>query len=786
MGILSRKKSSKKNLEAANDDSANAPSENALPCEKEKAAAKIVIADPKVVVASDYKPCIKKRLKVLVSAVCEEDLSRDIGFDGKGTVSCNGEAKKSVRFYAAATGGEPIKLPLKLTGAELSSGKPLYIEGVKGSKSLENLELKLKIKKSGAKLVGSPATAKEKFTCVSAVLNYTPPSFKSELETKDKEEQGVALLVHRERSPRAAGDLQLVLRPKDFTCKIKLRQKTDVAKIYETDSSGTRVELTLPKTYKHTDLDKGVRALVLEGKTQSPSFLDSNYEIDIEDLQDAVDGLPVTIFDFTVEDGSKPAPFLIPVKNALTTTPATYKQKIKLLPDVSSATYKWSSPATKYTLSEDTRQTVLLTAKEAPSSTPRPEELKVIVKRNGKTDFPAFEEKIGVVEIKFKEHTDNAGGYDAYEVLNCKKQNGTSYTSDPTEKYDFVSVEKSNEGIIIAEYKGADKEDIFFTSKDEAIGQPKRESPTTSSPWDMKLDAKATDKAETLLYGRICDKEGPIAAQIGMVVLQKASYEAEFFKVEDSANAQTTLSHQGITGATITEGLKNSFKSGIAALTVSGGASVTDIDYDTGTGCTQNGKLDMEPGVTSAEQTKIKTGCVSTKSRIIYVHDLRWSYYFRVNAAVGDTVIKIKAYSSAYLGYVGVGNQYTLEDTNGIKESVTISAVDTATGDVTITSALGNAFTTANKAALIWPLGGLSGNPAWVQDSSTADKVIEVIGHELGHELGKFKDICETANLMYGVNSRTSMRLRHRPLDSLYPGGAAEKQWLKLPRPSTP
>lgn len=783
MGLFSKNKKSKKNLQAANDDSANAPSENTLPCQKEKAAAKVVISDPKVVVASDYKPCIKKRLKVMLSAVCEKDLTRAVGFDGKGTVSCNGSAKKSVQFYAAATGGEPLKLPLKLTGAELDSGKALYIEGVKASKALENLELTLKIKKSGAKLVGSPSTVKGKFTCVSVLLNYTPPSFKSELKTKDKEEQGVALLVHRQRSPRAVGDLKLVLQPKDFACKIKLRQKKDVAKIYETDSSGTRVELTLPKTYKHTDLDGGIQALILEGKTQSPSFLDGNYEIDIDDLQEKADGLPVTIFDFTVEDGSKPAPFLIPVKNALTTAPETYKQKIKLLPDVSSATYSWTSPATKYDLSDDTKQTVLLTAKENPSETPRPEELKVIVKRSGKADLPPFEEKIGVVEIKFKEHADNPGGYDAYEVLNCKRQNGTSYTSDPTDKYDFVSVEKNSEGKIIAEYKGADKEDIFFTSKDEAIGKPKKESPTTSSPWDMELDAKNKDKDETLLYGRVCEKDGPIVSQIGMVVLKKASYEAEFFKVEDSANAQTTLSHQGITGATITTGLKNSFKSGIADLTVSGGASVTDIDYDTGTGCTQNGKLDMEPGVTSAEQTKIKTGCVSTKSRIIYVHDLRWSYYFRANGAVGDTVINIKAYNSAYLGYVGVGNQYTLEDTDGNSERVTISAVNTATGDVTITAALTHAFTTTKKAALIWPLGGLSGNPAWVQDSATADKVIEVIGHELGHELGKFKDICETANLMYGVNDRTSKRLRHRPLDSLYPGGSAEKQWLKLPRP---
>jgi len=60
--------------------------------------------------------------------------------------------------------------------------------------------------------------------------------------------------------------------------------------------------------------------------------------------------------------------------------------------------------------------------------------------------------------------------------------------------------------------------------------------------------------------------------------------------------------------------------------------------------------------------------------------------------------------------------------------------------------------------------------------------VIEVIGHELGHGVCGFLDICEKANLMYGVNSRTSMRLRHRPLDKLYSGAGTEKQWFTMNR----
>ena len=60
-----------------------------------------------------------------------------------------------------------------------------------------------------------------------------------------------------------------------------------------------------------------------------------------------------------------------------------------------------------------------------------------------------------------------------------------------------------------------------------------------------------------------------------------------------------------------------------------------------------------------------------------------------------------------------------------------------------------------------------------------------IIGHELGHELCDFLDICEKANLMYGVNDRTKLRLRHRKVKKLYPPGtgpAEEQQWDTMPR----
>ena len=69
---------------------------------------------------------------------------------------------------------------------------------------------------------------------------------------------------------------------------------------------------------------------------------------------------------------------------------------------------------------------------------------------------------------------------------------------------------------------------------------------------------------------------------------------------------------------------------------------------------------------------------------------------------------------------------------------VEIQAVNTSTGDVTIKTALTHAYTLAANAALIWPLGGLSGNPAWLQEGGGEAGLMDVVGHELGHQLFAF------------------------------------------------
>ncbi|MDH5257219.1 MAG: hypothetical protein OEX07_04405 [Gammaproteobacteria bacterium] len=682
-------------------------------------------------------------------------------------------------FDAATDGNEKQPLPLSIPVGPGKTLAPLYIEGAKVSDAVVDSGIKLKIKSSDDTVDGS------KLTILDVKIQICDDQ-KSALSPADKINPGRLLLKQDAKFNFLRAKLSVIKKPKDATCKIKLKSSNDKVKLFPAANEkhvDSETTVALPKEIDISDISDEAKGLEFwaEG-AELTSLGESVFEVDAIDVDDACDKVLISVAELRNGDDSDVAPWLLPVKNKITEPANTHINKIKLKHNFGAGSYAWDSSCTKVELADKTTDTVKLTSKEIPSSASKTEALKIIFTPSGKNAFAVCEHKFSVVKLEFIENASHPGGYDKYEILNCISQGGSAYTDDPTDKYDFISIEKSTDGKVDVKFEGAEPAELFFTSDDEAISKPKVETAASASPCTLEITGKAKDKDETILNARLMSKTGPIIAKLGTVVLKKATYQAELFRVQDSASAGTNVSH-ALTGAAATTGLANDFKGGISTLTISGAASVTNAAYDTSPGCTNNGKLDMEPGVTSIEQSKIIAACVSTKTRIIYVHELRWSYYLRADAAIGATTLKFKsAYAGAYIGYIGVNNRYKIEDSDGNTEIVKVTAVNKVTKEITIETATTKVFTAAKNAALIWPLGGLSGNPAWVQDSPTQDDVIEVIGHELGHQLCGFKDICEKANLMYGVNSRTSKRLRHRPIDRLYGGTGKEKQWLTMNR----
>jgi hypothetical protein len=182
----------------------------------------------------------------------------------------------------------------------------------------------------------------------------------------------------------------------------------------------------------------------------------------------------------------------------------------------------------------------------------------------------------------------------------------------------------------------------------------------------------------------------------------------------------------------------------------------------------KNGALDLELGTESVELKHLIAACQYKGTRVIHVHSLGWSYFLASDVGPSDTKIKLKSYGR-YLDFVGTNN-YVLEDTSGKSVTIKIKSVDRENATFELSQPLGVELKVANKAALLWPLGGLS-------------TLVGIVAHELGHSNAGLKDIAEISNIMHGV-AEGNERIRGRDLPLFYHPDKLENQWAKMPRRS--
>ena len=196
---------------------------------------------------------------------------------------------------------------------------------------------------------------------------------------------------------------------------------------------------------------------------------------------------------------------------------------------------------------------------------------------------------------------------------------------------------------------------------------------------------------------------------------------------------------------------------------------------------TGSGSLVLEAGRVSTGEQRVKDALTGTGKKIVIVKNLAWLFKLGTAAAIGDTTITMSSHLSAdYMAYITNGS-YQFGGP-GNYENVTVTATNTSTRVVTLSAALTKAHPTTE--GLWWPLGGLSGNPAYVQEASdTQAKVDEVMGHEFGHEILGYLDVDHAECLMHYINSRTGQVIRFKPMNVHYnPPGGTENQWDCLSR----
>lgn len=702
--------------------------------------------------------------------------------------------RDNVQLFDAKTGGGEVTLPKEIGVGPGLGPFEYWVQGKESSGAKDDTGFTLAIK-TLADASGKEAD-RARMTVVGTELElYTSPPGGSpaKLDAAAKIDPGRLLLVQDAKFTRARTKLAVIKKPKDAPCKLILKEASGAGRLTlfpaANDKHATgEAPVALPKEIAPDAIADEAKGMVfwIDGKDFSTAAQETVLQLDADGVDDACDKAALTVVDLRDENGNAPAPHLVPVKNPITEPANAHKRKIKLEHKIAAGgTYAWTSSSARFTTENASTQTVTLVGKEAPSDAALAEELEVLFSPTGKTAFPKLAHKVGVVEIVFSKHGTYKGGYDKYEDMPFGCADGTAdgnVKQDP--KYDFVSIEKSQEGKVVATHKGAEPAEIFFTSADASKADPKTKNPT-ASPFDVVITGKALDRDETVIEGRIESATGPIVAKLGAVVLKKYSVEAEFYAVSDSNSLPTAVSQHAVTKDQLNQQLEKAYLSAIAELKITA-CHDKDVEYDT---APKNGILDLKAGAASTEENKIRTECAfdTSKQNIVCVKDLQWIFALGANLTLkktGQSVITLAGTPK----FFAIGNWYYLEDDTPRKVAVVVKAIDeiakTATVEVHTATPLAadTDFTTAKNARMLMALNGLSGNPVWVKDQTGVEALANVIGHEIGHIKFGFADLCEKANLMhFTAVGGGNWGLRHRGVKQAYSPGGDEEQWKLIP-----
>ncbi|MCU0640317.1 MAG: hypothetical protein MUF59_10695 [Candidatus Krumholzibacteria bacterium] len=477
-----------------------------------------------------------------------------------------------------------------------------------------------------------------------------------------------------------------------------------------------------------------------------------------------------------------------------------------------SGTWTWSTPSAKITLSNQATDTVTITAGAGVSSGISAEEIRLtFAPADGGTsegaaedssenesceesaaeatsepvcdpDAEAAEEPIGgpvyvatritVISVAFSASPSHPWGYDGMGA-DC---------DDPTPagQTPHLSVKQRSRGeVAVTVTGGATGGVLRFTSDDASIAEAEADG-TPPANFTLFIDGKAGG-SETIIRVRANADDGPICASLTVNVYQEKACTAKIAKVWDSTSASTALSRPNFSVADTQTAVREYYKQTVATINLSdynSSGQVIDVNFDPGGA----GALVLEAGRTSTGEQAINNAITGTDKKIVIVKDLQWLFNLGTASAVGDGTITLGSHITSDLMAYITPDTYQLGGP-GNYEEVVVTAADVNTRVVT----LANPVTKVHPVTegLWWPLGGLSGDPAFVKEGSDSQEMVnKVIGHEVGHEILALRDLDKLECMMHFSNSRTGMKIRFKDLPRFYnPPGGNENQWNAISRP---
>lgn len=479
------------------------------------------------------------------------------------------------------------------------------------------------------------------------------------------------------------------------------------------------------------------------------------------------------------EDGSSAPPAVIPVRGTLRLT-AVHNRG-------ASGTWSWSTDSTKIRLSDEDTDTVTITARRRVSASLGAEVIRLTFTPDGGRELPSVSAVLSVIKVTFSAFRLQRQGFDSMA-------DSSMVDAVPSGETPHLSVQKDGRTRVQVVVEGGPGGGcLTFTSDDESIATAEL-SGTPPARFSLAVNGGSTNKGHTNIKARVGGDSGAVVATIVVNVYNRKRYSAMVARIWDSHSAGTQLSRPDFSIPESQRALRGFYKKAVATIDLSDyntDGGVMDVRFDR----SGSGALVLEAGRTSRAERKVKRAVRRrTGTKIVIVKKLAWLYKIGRTANRGDTTITFASFiNDTLMGYIGVGNTYRF-GAPGNYEAITVTAVNRATKVVTISSALAARHRKRNNEGLWWPLGGLSGNPAFVQEANDNQaKVDEVMGHELGHELLNYKDLGHSGDatvdatlqscLMYFSNGRTDTQIRFKSLHRYYPvPGGSESQWDMLDR----
>ena len=449
-----------------------------------------------------------------------------------------------------------------------------------------------------------------------------------------------------------------------------------------------------------------------------------------------------------------------------TSTPCTLvlvngQIQLKGVPSSGSGSYKWSTTSTKISLMNTTSDTVTVVGGATPSGRRGAETIQLIFTPSGAAALGPVTATATVVSAVFSASSSQSYGYDDMD--------GAAGITN------HVSVKKNDSTKVHVKLNGGITDsDVQFTSDDATIADA---APAGGgSDFDVTVNGKNQDKAETSIRVKCKCPAASLLATILVDVYKQKEVSATIAKIYDSTVAATTLSRPNFNVKAAESTINTWYKAAVAKITLtdnssSGGA--TDVHFD----LNGNGKLDLEPGGTSAEQAAVTAAFNPTGQKVVIVKDLSWIYFLKTAAKKDDTTITLKDSYSSYMKFILVGDSYTV-GAGASAETIQVKRISGTT--ITLQSKLTNDHPVSD--GLIYPLSGLSGNPIYTgEQGKTETGERQTIGHEDGHSLLNWLDLQSPKNLMHYAASDTATEIRFKAQPKKYDSGN-ENQWDAISR----